>query len=538
SVDGQRGGNPVLSTIRHFRNEYIEHIEQKHCDAGVCASLVRAPCQSACPAGVDVPGFVSLIGEQRYAEALLLHRERNPFAAVCARVCFHTCEDRCRRASLDEPVAIRSIKRFMVDQEVTIQHPEVRENATNAARKIAIVGGGPAGLSCAYFLARLGYQPKVFEAEARPGGMLVQTIPAYRLPRETLAREIRMIEGLGVEIQTERRLGLDFTLKDLREEGYEAVFLGIGAPESMAMGIPGEQTKGVVHATEFLRQYNIRGSVPVGKQVIVVGGGNAAIDAARTTLRLGAEKVTIVYRRTQEQMPAYAEEIEEALHEGVELLDLTQPVEVVADGSGRVSGLACMKMRLGEFDRSGRRSARESADEQFTIPADQVIIAIGQRLDHSVLRGEQQVTLSQSRFVLADPLYGTTSIPWLFAGGDAVNGPASVVAAIAGGERAAVGIDRYLTGDEHAFWREEKIVDTDYDPDTDPVPYPREKVRSMPVERRKHNFDEVEQSWCESVAVRQAERCLRCDYGKGGIPVRNASEKRPAADRGKEVSHA
>ncbi|HUX14331.1 MAG TPA: NADH-quinone oxidoreductase subunit NuoF, partial [Spirochaetia bacterium] len=298
---GQTAPNPVLSTIRHFRHEYIEHIEQKHCDAGVCAALVRAPCQSACPAGVDVPGFVSLVGDQRYADALMLHRERNPFAAVCARVCFHTCEDRCRRAGLDESVAIRSIKRFMVDQEVTIQHPEVRANAANAARKIAIVGGGPAGLSCAYFLARLGYQPRIFEAEARPGGMLVQTIPAYRLPRETLAREIRMIEGLGVDIQTEKRLGRDFSLKDLRDEGYEAVFLGIGAPESVDMGIPGEDTRGVVHATNFLRQYNIRGSVPVGKRVVIVGGGNAAIDAARTTLRLGAEEVTIVNRRTQEQ---------------------------------------------------------------------------------------------------------------------------------------------------------------------------------------------------------------------------------------------
>ncbi len=525
---GQTAPNPVLSTIRHFRHEYVEHIERKHCDAGVCAALVRAPCQSACPAGVDVPGFVSLVGEQRYAEALLLHRERNPFAAVCARVCFHTCEDRCRRASLDDPVAIRSIKRFMVDQEVTIQHPEVRENAENAARKIAVVGGGPAGLSCAYFLARLGYQPKVLEAEARPGGMLVQTIPAYRLPRETLAREIRMIEGLGVEIQTEKRLGRDFTLKDLRDDGYEAVFLGIGAPESVAMGIPGEDTRGVVHATDFLRQYNIRGSVPVGKRVVVVGGGNAAIDAARTTLRLGAEKVTIVYRRTQEQMPAYAEEIEEALLEGVELLDLTQPVEVLSDGGGRVSGLACMRMRLGEFDRSGRRSAMESAEDTLTLDADQVIIAIGQRLDHSVLRSAQPVSLSSHRFVMADPVYGATSIPWIFAGGDAVNGPASVVAAIAGGERAAVGIDRYLTGEEHAFWRPQKSVDVDYDPDSDPVPYPREKVRSMPVERRRYNFDEVEQSWCESVAVRQAARCLRCDYGKSG----------DAAVRDREVNHA
>ncbi len=527
---GQTAPNPVLSTLRHFRHEYEEHILQKHCDAGVCSALVRAPCQSACPAGVDVPGFVSLIAEKRYAEALTLHRERNPFAAVCARVCFHTCEDRCRRASLDDSVAIRSIKRFMVDQEVTIQHPMVWENAVNAKRKIAIVGGGPAGLSCAYFLARLGYEPQVLEAEPRPGGMLAQTIPAYRLPRETLAREIRMIEALGVEIRTDQRLGKDFSLKDLREDGYEALFLGIGAPESVSLGIPGEMSRGVVHATNFLRQYNIRGSVPVGRNVIVIGGGNAAIDAARTALRLGAEGVTVIYRRTQEQMPAYAEEIEEALHEGVALLDLTQPVEVVTGEKG-VIGLACLPMQLGEFDRSGRRRATESSNGAFTLDADQIIIAIGQRLDHSVLRSDQALSLSPSRFLLADQIYGSTSVPWIFAGGDAVTGPSSVVTAIAGGERAAVGMDRYLTGEEHAYWREQKVVETNYDPDSDPVGYPRENVRSIPVERRRSNFDEVELPWCESVAVRQASRCLRCDYGKQPV-VRNDHAHT------EEVSHA
>lgn len=234
---GQSAPNPVLSTIRYFRHEYEHHIREHKCDAGKCAKLVRAPCQSACPAGVDVPGFVSLTSEKRYAEALRLHRERNPFAAVCARVCFHTCEDKCRRVSVDTPVSIRGIKRFMVDQEITIQLPEMKENATNAARKIAIVGAGPSGLSCAYFLARLGYKPKVFEAEQRPGGMLVQTIPAYRLPREILAREIRMIENMGVDIQTGMKLGKDFTLESLKEDGFDAVFIGVGSPQGVKPSI-------------------------------------------------------------------------------------------------------------------------------------------------------------------------------------------------------------------------------------------------------------------------------------------------------------
>ncbi|MFZ5802373.1 MAG: FAD-dependent oxidoreductase [Candidatus Omnitrophota bacterium] len=513
---GQTAPNPVLSTIRHFRAEYDQHILEKHCAAGVCPSLVRAPCQSACPAGVDVPGFVSLVGEKRYAEALKLHRERNPFAAVCARVCFHTCEDKCRRATLDDPVSIRGIKRFMVDQEVIIQIPEVRHNEQNAARKIAIIGGGPAGLSCAYFLARLGYRPTIFEAEARPGGMLAQTIPAYRLPRETLAREIRMIEQIGVTIETNKKLGQDFTLQELRDKKYDAIFIGIGAPESFSIGIQGEDAEGVVMAIPFLKQYNIRGAVPVGKRVVVVGGGNAAIDAARTAIRLGAETVTVLYRRSQEEMPAYAEEVREAVYEGIKLLQLTHPTEILKGPDGKLTGIRCMTMKLGDYDQTGRRRPTADEAQQFVLDADQVIVAIGQTLQPGKIFALEDAELktSHGHFIHADPVTGATSVPGIFAGGDVATGPWSVVAAIGAGERAAFGIDLFLTGENHAFWREEKVVDTDFDPDVDPVPYPREPVRSIPVERRRHNFDEVELSWNPNVAQRQAKRCLRCDYGK------------------------
>ncbi|MFO7848385.1 MAG: FAD-dependent oxidoreductase, partial [Spirochaetia bacterium] len=512
---GQTAPNPVLSTIRHFRKEYEEHIRDKHCEAGLCAGLVRAPCQSACPAAVDVPGFVSLVGEQRYAEALRLHRERNPFAAVCARVCFHTCEEKCRRSSIDDAVAIRGIKRFMVDQEVTIQLPEVRENPQNAKRKVAIVGAGPAGLSCAYFLARLGYRPTVFEAEQRPGGMMVQTIPAYRLPRETLAREIRMIENLGVNIVTDTKLGRDFSLNELKEKGYEAVFLGIGAPTNIDLGVPGEDAEGVVQGIDFLKQYNIRGSVPVGRKIVVIGGGNAAVDAARTAIRLGAEEVTILYRRTQEQMPAYAEEIEQALIEGIKLRTLVQPLEVKKDDDGKVSGLSCACMRLGEFDRSGRRRPKRDEEENtFTIETDQIIVAIGQKLDSDTVSGELDIHIGPHRFINTDPLTAQTSVEWVFAGGDAADGPVSVVSAIGAGEKAAAGIDEYLSGENHAFWREEKVVDTAFDPDADPAPYPREKLPVIEPDRRKNNFDEVERTWPEGMAIRQCDRCLRCDYGK------------------------
>lgn len=511
---GYTSANPVRSTLRHFPKEYEEHIRDKHCEAGVCPDLVRAPCQSACPAGVDVPGFVALTGEERYAEALKLHRERNPFAAVCARVCFHTCEDKCRRATLDTSVSIRGVKRFMVDQEIVVQIPEMHQNEKNAAKKIAIIGAGPAGLSCAYFLARLGYRPKVFEKEMRPGGMLVQTIPAYRLPRETLAREIRMIEQLGVDIETGKALGRDFTIESLKKHGYEAIFVAVGAPESVRLGLDGEDAQGVVDALDFLRTYNIRGSVPVGKKVIVVGGGNAAIDASRSALRLGAQEVMVIYRRSQNEMPAYAEEVDEAVHEGVKILPLTHPIEIKKDKNGKVCGLKCIHMKLGDFDQTGRRRPTANTEDVFDIETDQVIVAIGQKMDAKKILDGSVVKLSEKSFIIADPVSGKTSAEGIFAGGDVATGPSSVVMAIASGERAAVGIDQYLTGEAHAFWRKQKETKVDFDPDADPVPYPREPLRLIDVARRKHNFDEVEQSWNEGVARRQAKRCLRCDYGK------------------------
>jgi NADH-quinone oxidoreductase subunit F len=508
---GQTAPNPVLSTIRYFRAEYEAHIREKRCPAGVCPNLVRAPCQSACPANVDVPGFIALVSEKRIAEALRLHRERNPFAAVCARVCFHTCEDKCRRGLVDEALSIRGVKRFMVDEEVTTQLPEVRPNATNAMRKIAIVGAGPAGLSCAYFLARLGYRPRVFEGESRPGGMPVQTIPAYRLPREILSLEVRMIERMGVTIETNQRLGNDFTLQGLRDQGYEAVFLGVGAPAGLHLGVPGEDFPGVDDAIRFLREYNIRGSAPIGRDVVVVGGGNAAIDTARSAVRLGACSVTVLYRRTRDEMPAYAEEIEEAEHEGVVIKVLTAPVEIVAR-NGRVCGIKCQTMTLGEFDRSGRRRPKAAAEEPFVVPADQVITAIGQKLEPAALIDGLAVSLNKDGFIAADPLTGRTSLDWLYSGGDAALGPSSVVEAVAGGERAAVAIDAQLTGAEHAFWRKDRACDVRFDTNAEPVKYPRATMGLLPVERRRSNFNEVEQPWTESIAVCEAKRCLRCDY--------------------------
>jgi len=507
---GQTAPNPVLSTIRHFRDEYVAHIRDKHCPAGVCPALVRAPCQNACPAGVNVPGFVSLVGEKRYAEALKLHRERNPFAAICASVCFHPCERKCRRSKLDDPLAVRAIKRFMVTRETKPQLPEVRDNAENARRKIAIIGGGPAGLTCAYFLARMGYRPRVFEASDKLGGMLVQTIPAYRLPRKTLEREVRMIQGMGVAVETRSALGRDFTLKQLHDKGYEAVFVGVGAPKGMNMGLKGEDAKGVVDGIQFLKEYNVNGKTAVGEKVAIIGGGNVAIDVARTAVRLGAKSVTVLYRRTREEMPAWAEEVDEAMHEGVRLEFLTAPAEIIVKG-GKAAGIRCSKMELGEFDRSGRRRPKEKAGETFVVEADQVVAAIGQALDTGSILNGTGLKVTRNNFLEVNPVNGQTSVEWVFAGGDAATGPASIIDAVSAGERAAVGMDRYLTGEEHAFWRKEQDVDTFFDPDAEPVMYAKARTRVVPPARRR-GFEEVELPLAMKDAIREAKRCLRCDY--------------------------
>lgn len=508
---GQTAPNPVLSTIRYFRDEYEAHIVEKRCPAGVCPELVRAPCQNACPAGVDVPGFVSLVGEERYSEGLKLHRERNPFAEICGRICFHPCESKCRRSSLDEPLAIRQVKRFMTGMEKEPLLPEFRASEINATRKIAIVGAGPAGLSCAYFLARLGYKPQVFEAAPRAGGMMVQTIPEYRLPRQAIEKEVKMIENTGVKINYGSRLGRDFTLLSLRDQGYEAVFLGVGVPYGSKMGIPGEDLIGVTDAISYLREYNLTGKAPAGNNVVVIGGGNAAIDAARTALRLGAKEVTLLYRRTRFEMPAWAEEIHEAEIEGVKLNFLVAPIEAVSL-NGRVSALKCAKMELGDYDRSGRRRPVAVKGKDFEVKADLVISAIGQYLEEKEIFAGLNVETNKSGYVKVDPLCARTSIEWLYAGGDVTVGPSSVVEAIAWGEKAAVGIDQALTGTDNAFWRKEKVLDTFFDPDADPIDAKRAPLLNLSLSERMGNFKEVEKALPAASAVCEAKRCLRCDY--------------------------
>ena len=508
---GQTAPNPVLSAIRHFRGEFEAHIRDKKCVAGICPELVRAPCQNACPAGVDVPGYVSLIAEKRYEEALKLHRERNPFVSVCSRVCFHPCESKCRRSTLDEALSIRALKRFLSDQEKELQLPDFLSDEQAAGRKIAIVGAGPAGLACAYFLARLGYRPEVFEAQDKPGGMLTQAIPAYRLPRELLGKDVDMIRKLGVKIKTGKRLGRDFTIEKLKDQGYEALFLAVGAPDGMGLRLEGETMPGCTEAIEFLRAYNLNGKQKVGGNVVVVGGGNAAVDAARTALRLGADTVTVVYRRTRAEMPAYVEEVEEAEKEGVRFEFLAAPVELTAN-KGKLAQVRLQRLELGEFDRSGRRRPVAKEDAEFALPADLLIPAIGQTLDPTELFDRVRLKLNDRGYIAVDPNNGQTSESWIFAGGDTVSGPSSVIEAVAAGEKAAVGIDLFLGGKNRAFWRKDHEVDTFFDPEADPVETPRAAPKLIPVSKRKGSFTEVEATWTRNVALAEAKRCLRCDY--------------------------
>jgi NADH-quinone oxidoreductase subunit F len=460
---------------------------------------------------VDVPGFVSLVGAKRYTDALGLHRERNPFAGLCASVCYHPCESRCRRADLDDSVSIRGVKRFMVETEKNPKGPTVTANKENARRRVAIVGAGPAGLTCAFFLARLGYRPEVFEAMDTAGGMPVQTIPVYRLPRKVLAKEVEMIRKMGVTIRTGKRLGKDFSLKGLRDKGYEAVVLSVGAPEGAKLGIPGEDATGVADGIRFLREFNVKGKTAVGENVVVIGGGNVAVDVARTALRLGAKSVSVLYRRTRDQMPAYAQEVEEAVREGVRFEFLVAPVEITT-AKGQATGVRCRRMRLGEFDRSGRRRPEESTDEAVIFKADQVVAAVGQALNAAEFTDGTSMKLNRSGYLEADPVTSQTSVEWIFAAGDAVTGPASVVEAIGAGERAAVGVDRFLSGKINAFWRQEQKNDVFFDPDVDPETFARVEIAEIAVGERKRNFRQVEEAWDERTAVRQARRCLRCDY--------------------------
>lgn len=465
------------------------------------------PCRYACPAGVNAQGYVALVSHGKFQEALDLERRDNPFPSVCGRVCTHPCESECKRNDVDEPLAIAQLKRFIADQEpeeILATKPEL------TGEKVAIVGAGPAGLSAAYFLARRGYRPTVFEATDRPGGLLHWAIPRFRLPEKSLKRDLDYIMSYGVETKTGVALAKDFSIKDLFEQDFKAVFLGLGAAKEKSMGIEGEDLQGVELCVDYLRKLNMGEKVAVGKKVAVVGGGNSAIDAVRTALRLGAEETFIVYRRSRQEMPANEEEIIEAEKEGVKINYLTNPTKILGR-DGKVVGMECLKMRLGEPDASGRRRPIPIEGSEFIIDVDQVIMAIGQAADVTFLQKTDGVEVTKWGTLKVDDDTLQTSIPGVFAGGDVVTGPATVIEAIAAGKDAAESIDRFIRGvdlKEGRKVRHERVEDIRIPEDIERQS--REKMPVIDLGKARKGFDEVTLGFNTEQAINEANRCLSC----------------------------
>ncbi len=523
---GKRVAPEVMAILRENRDDFVVHIENRVCPASECSQLVLAPCQAACPAGIDIPNYVALVGEGRYAEALQLILEDVPLPGVLGRICEHPCERACRRGEVDAPVSICALKRLAYDRvrelrnKINLFSPRpVRKSG----KKVAVVGSGPAGLSCAYFLARRGYSVTIFEAMPEPGGMLAYGIPPYRLPRDVLRDEIARIQALGVEIRLNSPVNGENGIARLLEE-YAAVFLGTGAWKG-SIPMPNHNLyDGVMDGVTFLRLVNqslLEGSgrpaVEVGgKKVVVVGGGNVAIDAARVARRLGAHEVRIIYRRSRQEMPALDEEIEAAEREGIILDYLISPTGL--GGSGRrLQYIECIRNMLSEPDATGRRWPVPVKNSEFKLEADMVIFAVGQKPDLSFLSGGAdpvQVQVSRDRIVV-NPDTMETSLPGVFAGGDAVTGPASAIKAIAAGKRAAAAIDAYLRGEKPSA----------------AIKYPvkrkvavlmqttaREKSCSRAhtfdnqyLPEKQETFEEVMKGLEPETAALEAARCLRCD---------------------------
>jgi NADH-quinone oxidoreductase subunit F len=443
---GQTAPNPVLSTIKYFRDEYEEHIQKKYCRAGVCSDLFISPCENSCPANVNIPGYLSLITAGRFIDAYNLVRQENPLPAICGRICTHPCERRCRRGTVDEAVAICDLKRFVSDY--AMKHEETYFHDIICAKngqRVAIIGAGASGLTCGYYLARTGYEVDIYERESVAGGVLAYGIPEYRLPSDILQHEVNNIRRSGVNIILNTEVGKDIGFKELRAM-YDAIYVATGTQIPQKVNVPGEDLKGVLPGINFLKDVKLYNSVDLTDHVVaVIGGGNTAIDSARTALRLGAKKVMILYRRTRDMMPAYDIEIEEALHEGIELHELVSPVRFIAGKHGHVAKIECVRRRLGNFDNKGRRNTSHIEGSNFIIDVDTVITAVSQYSDLPFVPKEDIGVTPWGTFIV-DSETQMTTMPGVFAGGDVARGPDEVIRAIADGKNAARSIDLYLNG--------------------------------------------------------------------------------------------
>ncbi len=502
-------------------NEYDEGLSEKKATFKRYAQAIpgayaiekkdNAPCRLACPAGLNVQGYVQMVKEGNYKEALKIIMEDLPLPGVLGRICPHGCEDACRRCDVDQPVAIRDLKRLAADQfdarQIEIQC-EPRRSET-----VAIVGSGPAGLSAAYHLARKGVLSVIYESQPKAGGMLRIGVPDHRLPPEVLDRDIEVVTNLGVEIKTGTPIGPGLTVDDLFNQGYSAVYLAIGAHKGIDLGVPGEKAGGVRQGVDFLREINLTGKTDVGEHVAVIGGGNVAIDVARCAVRLGAGSVNIIYRRTRAEMPAWEEEIHAAETEGVKLTYLSAPQEILVE-DGKVVGLRCIRMALGEPDSSGRRRPTPIPGSEYELDIDQIIPAIGQRPDLSCLENTEGLEFTRWGTAETAEITYETGRKGLFAGGDFQTGPWIAIGAVAAGKEAAESIIRYLDGKDMAESRE---TVENQNPEYRPIPEneprrSRAKQIELPVEQRKGNFNEVELGYEETQGREEASRCLNCGY--------------------------
>ncbi|OHD39618.1 MAG: hypothetical protein A2015_11075 [Spirochaetes bacterium GWF1_31_7] len=511
---GQTAPNPVLSTLANFREEYEAHIIEKKCPAGVCAELVYTPCQNACPAGVNIPAFIAFTSEGRYEEALIAHLDRNPFPMACGLTCTHPCESKCRRNTLDAPVAIREIKRFMAERggrDGIYTMPEIMKRPEAEIKSIGIIGSGPSGLTAAFFLRRLGHTVTVYESQDKPGGMLRYGIPEYRYPKAILDNEINNILAMGIDIKTNCTIGKDISF-DTIKAGHDAVVIAVGGWKSRKLGLPGEDAEGVIGGTDFLWLVAHNDLKEFHDDVVIVGGGNTAIDVARTALRLGAKSVTLAYRRTIDEMPADHEEIEELIEEGITPVELVDVEEILLE-NGRIKGLKCRKQSLGDYDSSGRKRPEPITGENSTVIFNcrMLIPAISQLIDLSFAKN---LETNRDGTIKSNKYTHQTSDPLVFAAGDVIK-LANLAVAIGHGEEVAVSIEKKLNPDciQTFSWRIPHSPAVYFDPDIEPVESERVEVEYSSVEERIKNFLLVNRgvNWDYKIKE-EAKRCLRCDY--------------------------